>query len=134
MYKRTFTYTDFDGNERTEDAYFHFSKSEVIMMELSEAGGFGAKLQRIVDAKEGPEIIATFKEIILAAYGEKSPDGRRIVKSPEISKAFSETPMFDELFMELATNDKVAADFINHVIPAEILKEAQEAIPQANQQ
>lgn len=39
MLKKTISYTDYDGNERTEDFYFNLSKAEIIEMELGTAGG-----------------------------------------------------------------------------------------------
>lgn len=62
----------------------------------------------------------TFEEIILTAYGEKSDDGRRFVKSDELSQAFKETEAYSELFMELLTDDKAAAAFINGILPKDI--------------
>lgn len=117
MLKKTITYRDFEGVERKEDHYFHFSDSEIMEMENSVAGGLANKLTRIIEAQDGPEIMKNFKEIILKAYGIKSADGRRFEKSEEISTAFSQTGAYDKLFMELVTDAKAAADFINAIVP-----------------
>ena len=39
MLKKTITYTDYNGNERTEDFYFNLTKAEVVEMEMSTSGG-----------------------------------------------------------------------------------------------
>lgn len=117
MLKKTMTYTDYNGEKRTEDFYFNLSKAELAEMEMSIDGGLKSKLVKIIEAKDTPTIISMFKEIVLKSYGEKSDDGRRFVKSPDISKAFSETEAYSDLFMELATNAGAAADFINAIIP-----------------
>ena len=117
MLKKAMTYTDFDGNERTEDFYFNLSKAELTEMELLESGGMEARIRRIVDAKDSSEIVKEFKHLLLKAYGEKSPDGRRFIKSEELSKAFSETVAYSELFMELATNVESAKAFVNAITP-----------------
>lgn len=117
MLKKTITYTDFDGEERTETFLFNLTKAEVAELELGTEGGLASKLQRIVAAKDRHEIIRYFKEILLMAYGEKSDDGRRFIKSPEIRKAFSETMAYSELFTELATDAAAAADFIKGILP-----------------
>ena len=117
MLKKNITYTDFEGVERKEDHYFHFSDSEIMEMENSVAGGLANKLTRIIEAQDAPEIMKNFKEIILKAYGIKSADGKRFEKSEEISTAFSQTGAYDKLFMELVTDAKAAADFINAIIP-----------------
>jgi len=117
MYKRTITYENFEGQEIKEDFYFNLSKAEMMEMELKEAGGMSRKLQTIVDSKDSPAIIAMFKELIMLSYGEKSPDGRRFIKSPELSKEFSETNAYSDFYMLLAMDAEVATEFINSIIP-----------------
>ncbi|MBF1041161.1 MAG: hypothetical protein HXK92_05880 [Lachnospiraceae bacterium] len=118
MLKKTITYMDYNGSERTEDFYFNLSKAEAMEMEMSTTGGLTETIRRIVSANDTPAIIKIFKEIILKAYGEKSPDGKRFVKSEELSKAFSETEAYSQLFMELATDADAAAKFVNGIVPA----------------
>lgn len=117
MLKRTMTYKDYNGVERTEDFYFNLSKAEIAEMELGTEGGLVEKLQRIVAAQDRKAIIETFKDILLKAYGEKSPDGRRFIKGPELSKAFSETEAYSDLFTELSMDGKAAAAFVNGIVP-----------------
>jgi hypothetical protein len=123
MLKKTITYTDYNGTERTEDFYFNLSKAELMEMEMSTEGGLTEMIQKIVATQNLPAIIKIFKELILKAYGEKSPDGKRFIKSDELSTAFSQTEAYSQLFMELATDADAAAKFINGitpVIPADI--------------
>lgn len=117
MIKRTITYEDYNGVSRTEDFYFNLSKAEITEMELSTTGGMGEMIQRIINAQDTPAIIKVFKEILFKAYGVKSPDGRRFIKSPELSLEFSQTEAYSQLFMELATDAEKAADFVNGIIP-----------------
>lgn len=124
MLKKTITYTDYNGTERTENYYFNLSKAELTEMELSTTGGFAELIQNIIDAQDGPAIMKIFKDIILKAYGEKSPDGKRFIKSDELSTAFSQTEAYSELFMELVTDAEKASEFINTIIPADIAAEA----------
>ena len=123
MYKRTLTFKDFNGNERTEDYYFHFSKAELLEMEMGKTGGLENYVNKIVKTQDTPELMKVFKELLLKSYGEKSLDGRRFVKSPELSEAFSQTEAYSMLFMELATDDEKAAEFVNNVIPSDLKDE-----------
>lgn len=120
MLKKTITYNDYNGVERKEDFYFNLSKAELMEMEIGTVGGFAEMIQNIVDAKDAPSIIKIFKELVLKAYGQKSPDGKRFIKSEELSEAFSQTEAYSILFMELATDDKAAAAFVNGIVPADI--------------
>ena len=122
MLKKTIEYTDFNDEERKEDFYFNLTTAEIMEMEMGVAGGFSEMIQRIVDAKDTPSIIKIFKELILKAYGEKSPDGKRFIKSEELSTAFSQTEAYSSLFMELATDADAAAKFVNGIIPADAAK------------
>ena len=120
MLKKTIKYKDFNGNEREEDFYFNLMQSEIAELELSTAGGFTESIQKIIQTQDGPEIIKQFKKIILKSYGEKSADGKRFIKSDELSEAFSQTNAYSELFMELATDDEAASVFINGIVPDEL--------------
>ena len=128
MIIKKITYTDFNGNERTDECLFHFSESELMEMEMSTSGGLANMLTRIIQAQDAPAIMDNFKKIILKAYGEKSADGKRFEKSEAISTAFSQTGAYDKLFMELVTDSKKATDFINAVIPQNAKVAAQPAL------
>ena len=118
MIKKTITYTDYNNEERTEDFYFNLTKAELLELETSATGGMTQLLNRIVAEKDQTQIVKIFKEVLLMAYGEKSPDGRRFVKSKELSEAFSHTEAYSDLFTELATDSDAATAFINGILPS----------------
>lgn len=126
MLKKTIKYVDYNGVEREEDFYFDLSKAEITEMELSQDGGMSNLIQKIVNTKDMPSLIKIFKQLILKSYGEKSADGRRFIKSEQLSTEFTQTPAYSELFMELATDEKAAANFINSIIPQEISEKSKE--------
>lgn len=108
MIKKTFTYTDFFGNKREEDAYFNLNRSEIAEMDLIDAGNISANVKAL-------------KEFIMKAYGERSEDGKRFIKNNgELAKAWVETIMFDMLFTELTSTEDAAIEFIKGVVPADI--------------
>lgn len=117
MLKKTITYTDLNDVERTETFYFNLTKPEIVRMQSSVKGGLDIRLKGIANVLDGAAILEFFEELIFKAYGEKSEDGRRFVKSDELSTAFMQTPAYEALFEELVTNDKAAAEFVNGVLP-----------------
>lgn len=117
MLKKTITYPDYNGATLTEDFFFNLSEAEVMEMEMSMDGGLSNYLTRIVQAQNRPQIIKVFKELILKAYGEKSMDGKQFMKSDAISAGFAATEAYSQLFMELATDDIKAAEFVNGITP-----------------
>lgn len=127
MLKKTITYTDYNGTERTEDFYFNLNKAEIMEMEMSTTGGLAEMIQKIVAAQDAPAIIKIFKDLVLKAYGEKSADGRGFRKKDEngrpLSEQFEQTEAYSILFMELATNADEAGKFVNGIIPADLSKQ-----------
>jgi hypothetical protein len=120
MLKKTITYRDYNDVERTEDFYFNLTKAEIMEMELGTTGGFTEMVQKIIDTQDIPQIAKIFKDLVLKAYGEKSPDGRRFIKNDEIRDGFAQTEAYSDLFMELSTNPDAAAAFVNGIIPDNI--------------
>lgn len=120
MYKWTLTYTDFDDKERTEDFFFHFTKAELMEMELTKDGGLTASLQRIINAKDTPDIIREIKQLLLSAYGIKSDDGRHFMKNAQIREEFEHSEPYSTMFLELSTNDEKAAEFVNGIMPKDV--------------
>ena len=117
MLKKTITYTDYNGVERKEDFYFNLTKAEIMEMEISISGGLTEMINRIVAAQDAPAIVKIFKELVLKAYGVKSPDGKRFIKSDELATEFAQTEAYSQLFMELATDADAASAFVNGIVP-----------------
>lgn len=126
MLTEKITYVDYNGLERTETYYFNLTKAEIAEMELSKEGGLTEYMQKLVDSKDAGTILDIFKKILLKSYGIKSEDGRRFIKSDEISKEFSETPAYSELYMRLAFDGKAAAEFIRGIVPEDVRRKMDE--------
>lgn len=124
MLKKTVTYTDFNGEEVTEDCYFHLSKAELIELEMSHKGGLSEALQEIIRSEDGKAIIAEFKNIILGAYGKRSPDGKRFIKTQSDRDEFESSEAYSTIFVEIVTDPEAAAQFISGIIPHDMAEEA----------
>lgn len=120
MLKKTFQYTDFNGNEQEETFYFNLSKSEVIEYELQERAGMSTTLQRIVEERDNQKILAHFKDLVMKSVGRKSDDGRRFVKNDEIREDFLASPAYDEMFVWLMSEPGAGAEFVNNVLPQDV--------------
>lgn len=128
MLKKTITYNDYNGKERTEDFYFNLSKPELATMQLGSEEGLDKKLEAIVKANGNADILSKFQEIILMSYGERSEDGKFFFKKKNgvaLSETFEQSAAYEVLYIELMSDEKAAADFVNGVIPADLLKEVQ---------
>jgi len=128
MLKREIKYQDFNDEEVTDTFYFNITKSEIVELEVETKEGMDATIKKIIETKDNKTLIAEFKRIILLSYGEKSADGKRFIKSDESREAFSQTAAFDTLFMELATEDEAASNFIKGILPKDLSLEIEKAI------
>ena len=120
MLKKTITYTDYNGTERTEDFYFNLSKAEITEMELSMEGGMRAYIKKIIAAKSQLALVTLFKEIVMKAYGKKSADGRLFMKNDAIRAEFEAHPAYSMIYMDLVTDEAKASAFVNGIMPADM--------------
>ena len=132
MLKKTVTYTDYNGVERTEAFYFHYNEAEILDMEMSTEGGFAERIQKIIDAKDQVSLMQVIKKFVIDAYGVKSEDGKRFIKNDAVRTEFLESPAYSQIWMELVMDDEIAADFINNVIPSG-MKEKLESLIKARE-
>lgn len=123
MIKKTMTFTDYNGNERTEDFYFNLNEAELTKMEMSIKGGLTEMIKRVVAAQDAPAIIAVFEDLIQKSFGVKTLDGRGFVKRKEDLEEFMATEAYSNLFMELATDAEAASKFVNGIVPAKKSKQ-----------
>jgi hypothetical protein len=123
MLKKKITYKDFDGNEVTEEHYFNISKAKLIEMESATDEGLGDSIQAIVKAGNVRSLIREFRKILLASYGVKSEDGKRFIQSEQLSEEFGQTAAYDQLFIDLVTNEKMAAEFISGILPSDLAEQ-----------
>lgn len=120
MFKKRITYTDFNGQERTEDFYFNLSKSEMIMLESTTPGGYAAMLQRIIDSKDNTSLMKAFTDLIRMSYGVKSEDGKHFVKNEKVVDDFLNSAAFDQMFTEFFTDENAASDFAKGIMPMDL--------------
>lgn len=125
MRKETITYTDYNNVTRTEDFFFNLNEAELTALQYGVDGGLKEMLERIVKSNDNKQIMACFHELIAKSYGEKSPDGRRFVKSKELSEAFMQTEAYNELMLRFMTDANYSAEFINDVL-ADVTKRTKE--------
>ena len=123
MHKETVKYIDYNGVERTEDVYFNLSKAELMEMQLSTAGGFDTMINKLIKAQDQPTLVKIFKDIILRSYGVPSLDGRRFVKTKELTEEFTQTEAYSDLYMKFITDSEAAAKFINGIMPKSLIEQ-----------
>lgn len=130
MFKKEVTYIDYNDVERTETFYFNLTPTELTQLEAGIPGGMSAHMASISAAKDMPKMMEFFKMIMRKAYGEKSQDGRRLIKKDgELFDEFVETPAFDIIFQEIFMGDGMIP-FLTGIMPSDI---AEKLRPQLEQ-
>lgn len=126
MLKETIKYEDYNGIERVEDAYFNLTQSELIQLQMGIDGGFAEILQKMINAKNGKAIMDNIDKILMMSYGVKSDDGKTLIKNDKVREEFRCSPMYDQMFVKLVTDDEAAAKFIKGIMPADVVLKAME--------
>lgn len=127
MYRKLIKYTDYNGVEQEEPFYFNLTKEELIRWEMDTSGGMENLMRRIMEEKDRYRLVKLFTDAIRRSYGVKSDDGKRFIKNEQVLQDFVCCPAYSELFMELAGNADSATEFMNGIIPPELLEEAKKA-------
>ena len=122
MFKKTISFEDFDGNPQARDFYFHISKAELLSL-AANGEDMQERIRRITEAKDGAAILHEFRELIKLSVGVRSEDGQRFIKDEAAQSTLLDSPAFDELLMELATNADASVDFVTQLIPEKMQKE-----------
>lgn len=126
MLKKTLTYENVDGQEVTEDFYFNLTKVELAkQLQLEgDKDGLDKQVQKIVDDKATPrEIMATFEDLIVKSYGERTSDGK-FIKTAQTTESFLSSEAYSNMFFELITDAGKAAEFFNGIMPKDLVEEA----------
>lgn len=124
MFTKKITYDDFAGERHTEAFQFNMTKAEVVEWQYSIKGGIHNLFEKIVKDNDQPALISMVKDLIRRSYGERSIDGKRFEKKRNgvpLFDDFEATPAYDALFMELIQDDKAAAEFINGLMPPDLV-------------
>lgn len=116
MRKETITYTDYNGEERTEDYYFNLSDADIIQLELTTKGGIEGYITKIINERKQKKLTKLFCKVIEMSYGVKTLDGG-FDKDPALFKKFKTTEAYSVLFTRLATDTDFASSFINDIMP-----------------
>ncbi len=121
MLKKVITYTDYNGEQVTENLYFNLTSVEQTRLFARYTTGGYKDLEEyakhLMDIKDNASMIAMVEDVILSSYGEKSPDGRSFIKTKAVRENFEYSIAYSVLFEELLTNEEAMRAFFNGVVP-----------------
>ncbi len=109
--KQNITYTDFNGNERKEDFYFHLSTPEVIRLEAEIGEPIDDHTKKLAESLDLKALLAFLEKMILSSYGKKTSDGKSFTKTPELRAEFEYSQAYAEFFEMLIKDPQLAQKF-----------------------
>ena len=131
MLKKTIKYVDFNGEEVSEECYFHFNRREALNL-AAKFGDIQEYAERLASEQDLAGVIEFFEYILLNSYGKRSSDGRSFVKSPEVVEKFEYSLAYAQLFEELISDPEAAKKFAEGISMQPEVKQA--ANPQDHNQ
>lgn len=138
MIKKTIKFENYNGEEETEDFYFNLSKGELVKMQMAaidqHTESFQDKLEKIGKHLNGKALIEVVDEIIDSSYGVRSTDGKnfdKVQNGVKLVENFKSTGAYSELIVELCTDAKATADFMNGLVPASLRNEVNKEVATA---
>lgn len=120
MFEREFTFEGFDGKTYKDTWGFYLSKADLLEIQLGTFVGLDQLMKRLIETKNGKEIMEIVKEIIMKSVGHTSPDGRKFLRNEELREEFRQTDAYSQLFTELVTDPEKVLDFIFGAVPKDI--------------
>ncbi len=140
MIKKTLTYTDIDGTEVKEDAYFHLSQRDLRRMirsgEFDRLQTIAKKMTELTPDMPASDIMNTVMDavdiIVKASYGKrvKDEDRTRFVKNEKSTELFMDSEAYDALVDDLIDNPESLTEFTTDLFPVNARKQVEDYIEQ----
>lgn len=131
MIKKTLTFKNFRDETEKEDFYFNMSEGELTLMHIraidQKNESFSDKLDKISKGLQGAELADVIEDLVLRSYGVKTSDGKKFRKNPEILEDFTSSGAYSVLITELFSIEGSLAEFINGVVPDDLVKSSEKA-------
>lgn len=127
MLKKVITYTDFDDNVQTETFYFNLTKTELLKLQASVEGGLIEHLKKILEDQDGGDMLMFIEEFLGSAYGQRSEDAKRFVKSPILAEEFLQSAAYIALMDEFLAEPAKIMNFIQALIPKDLNEKLEQA-------
>lgn len=117
MLKQQVTYEDFDGNTQKETLYFNLNRMELIAFQQRYGSDNMEKyINNLIEEKKIQPMYDLLNDFVLTAYGIKSEDGKRFIKSERIREEFQQSLAYEALIEDFHDDSrKVLENFISGV-------------------
>lgn len=113
MIKRTIKYINFDGEKVSEEATFHASKTDLLIITTD--------IEKLQETDDMALAFPILKNILVNSYGVRK--GELFVQDEATKDRLRYTPMLDSIIFDLLRNPKDMVKFIVGLLPNDISKQ-----------
>lgn len=131
MIKKTVVYENLDGKNESEVVYLNINMIELTELEFVAEKSISAILKDIGETPSMADALKTFKMFIRFAYGVKSPDSKKLLKSDAIWESFENSEPYSALLWEMLNDAPKAVDIIMGILPQKKIEELIEKDPES---
>ena len=129
MIKKTISYTDFKGEPRTKDFYFHMNQVEFSKLNGEIPGGLEKRIQEILADKDEDALLRLIDLMVSRSYG-KFDDDDEFTKFDKhgrpLYEKFVNTDAYDKLIIELIQGESTIVKFLTGIMPNEVQEKINE--------
>lgn len=131
MIKKTVVYENLDGKTESEVVYLNINMIELTELEFVAEKSISAILKDIGETPSMADALKTFKMFLRFAYGVKSPDSKKLLKSDSIWESFENSEPYSALLWEMLNDAPKAVDVIMGILPQKKIEELIEKDPES---
>ena len=131
MIKKTVVYENLDGKTESEVVYLNINMIELTELEFVAEKSISDILKEIGETPSMADALKTFKMFIRFAYGVKSPDSKKLLKSDSIWESFENSEPYSALLWEMLNDAPKAVDVIMGILPQKKIEELIEKDPES---
>ena len=131
MIKKTVVYENLDGKTESEVVYLNINMIELTELEFVAEKSISDILKDIGETPSMADALKTFKMFLRFAYGVKSPDSKKLLKSDSIWESFENSEPYSALLWEMLNDAPKAVDVIMGILPQKKIEELIEKDPES---
>jgi hypothetical protein len=123
MIKKTITYEDYNGEERTKDFYFHMNQVEFSKLNGEIPGGIEKRMQKVIEDRDEDALLRMIDLLVSRGYGEFNDDDEftKVGRNGRpLYEKFVNTDAYDQLIIELIQGENSIVEFLRGMMPKKI--------------
>lgn len=130
MIKKTITFEDYEGEQRTKDFYFHMNQVEFAKLNGEVPGGLEHRINEIIQDQDQDAMLRIIDLLVSRSYGERDSEDGSFTKVGKngrpLFEKFINTSAYDNLIIELVSGEKNILNFLSGIMPKSIQEKLNE--------